>query len=462
MADPSKNPLLSSRPSESDLTVSLHPLVLLTISDQVTRHSVRKQPGPVAGALLGQQRGREITVEHAFPAALVRSPEGQWRFNFEWMETRIQQYIAVHKSPALGFVGWFTLCPPEGPLPELVPLQEQAINFYNDNAILLALHPEAIQSGENVGGKLPITIYESVDDREQHKDEASMQTDGVEGSMQIDAEETSVTKFRQLPYTIETDETEMIAIDYVAKGAGGAAAIDHAPPQEPASTSFEVPQTENKGKKRADLRSETPDRQEISGAEGQVKALTPEEEDQIAGITTRLNGVKMLQSRLELLRTFIQSLPPSYISAPDSDTGTVPLTPTAPESSHLPHLRNIQALLTRLSLLTPPTESTQDHPLASASLAQANDVSLVSLLALLGQDIQALSELGRKAVTVEANKNNSKGKHQQQGGPKGGGGGGGVGGMGPGGPTGFASMDDGDPRFAGIGGVNSAGASAMV
>ena len=91
MAEPSSNPLVSSKPSESGLTVSLHPLVLLTVSDQVTRQSVRKQEGPVAGALLGQQRGREITAEHAFPVALVRGPEGRWQFNYEWMETRIQQ-----------------------------------------------------------------------------------------------------------------------------------------------------------------------------------------------------------------------------------------------------------------------------------------------------------------------------------------------------------------------------------
>lgn len=91
MAESSRNHLISSRPSESGLTVSLHPLVLLTISDQVTRHSVRKQHGPVAGALLGQQRGREITAEHAFPVALVKGREGQWQFNYDWMETRIQQ-----------------------------------------------------------------------------------------------------------------------------------------------------------------------------------------------------------------------------------------------------------------------------------------------------------------------------------------------------------------------------------
>ena len=91
MAEPPSNPLVSLKASESSLSVSLHPLVLLTVSDQVTRQSVRKQKGPVAGALLGQQRGREITAEHALPVALERGSEGRWQFNYEWMETRIQQ-----------------------------------------------------------------------------------------------------------------------------------------------------------------------------------------------------------------------------------------------------------------------------------------------------------------------------------------------------------------------------------
>jgi COP9 signalosome complex subunit 6 len=95
MAGQIENPLISSKPSDSGLSVSLHPLVLLTVSDQVTRHLVRKQQGPIAGALLGQQKGREITAEYAFPVVLVQNKEGQWQFNEEWMETRIQQCMVI-------------------------------------------------------------------------------------------------------------------------------------------------------------------------------------------------------------------------------------------------------------------------------------------------------------------------------------------------------------------------------
>jgi COP9 signalosome complex subunit 6 len=340
----------------------------------------------------------------------------------------------VHKAPALEFVGWFALCPADGPLPEFVSLQKQAITFYSDNAILLALHPEAISFGAPTGGKLPITVYESVTDAEP-KDE---------GSMQVDGHETSIIKFRSLPYSIDTDETEMIAIDYVAKGAGSAAAIDDTPI---ALQPVEAPPADKKGKKRADLSPESVETKPINGVEEPLKSLTPEEEDQIAGITTRLNSVKMLQSRLALIRTFVQSLPPSYLSSPPAVESALP------DPAHLPHLRNIQALLTRLSLLTPPSDgppASAKNALASASLSQSNDVSLASILSLLAQDVQSLSELGRKFSIVESNKNGSKGKHSQQPGA------GAKGAAGPGGGLGsaggsFSGLGTGDGGFGGAG-----------
>jgi COP9 signalosome complex subunit 6 len=85
------NPLLSTqKSSDSGLQVALHPLVLLTISDYVTRHTLRQQTGPIVGALLGQQNGREITIEHAFDCLLVEV-EGEIIPNQVWFEDRLQQ-----------------------------------------------------------------------------------------------------------------------------------------------------------------------------------------------------------------------------------------------------------------------------------------------------------------------------------------------------------------------------------
>lgn len=92
MVQPTENPLVSSRPSDSGITVSLHPLVLLTVSDQITRHRVRGESGPIVGILLGQQNGREITAEHAFSAGTDKNEQtGKLTFKHAWLQERVQQ-----------------------------------------------------------------------------------------------------------------------------------------------------------------------------------------------------------------------------------------------------------------------------------------------------------------------------------------------------------------------------------
>jgi len=92
MAQEPENPLISASNGESGLTVSLHPLVLLTISDQITRYQIRKESGPIIGALLGEQKGREVTAEHAF-AMKVGNDGGIWTVDQGWMEQRLQQCL---------------------------------------------------------------------------------------------------------------------------------------------------------------------------------------------------------------------------------------------------------------------------------------------------------------------------------------------------------------------------------
>lgn len=96
MAAAAQNPLLSTgRASDSSLSVQLHPLALLTISDYVTRHTLRKQEGPIIGAIVGQQNGREVTMEHAFQCKLKTGEplNGQERVivDEQWFADRIEQ-----------------------------------------------------------------------------------------------------------------------------------------------------------------------------------------------------------------------------------------------------------------------------------------------------------------------------------------------------------------------------------
>ncbi len=79
----------TQKSADTSLEIALHPLVLLTISDYITRHTLRQQKGPIVGALLGQQNGREITIEHAFDCLLAER-DGEIILNEEWFEARLQ------------------------------------------------------------------------------------------------------------------------------------------------------------------------------------------------------------------------------------------------------------------------------------------------------------------------------------------------------------------------------------
>lgn len=225
------NPLVASnRTTTSGLHASLHPLVLLTISDYLTRHTLRGSKEPLIGALLGQQKGREITIEHAYDIKILPAETGGegWRIHETFFADRLQQYKDVHKDPPLDLVGWWTISTSSGPGSELLGIHKHILQTFNETSLVLTFHPEAAgrkaleQSNEHAGSKLPLTIFESVYERSTgNADGDSIMTDDepskVEQEMDI--------KFAAIPYEVVTGEAEMIAMDFVAKGSGNATAV---------------------------------------------------------------------------------------------------------------------------------------------------------------------------------------------------------------------------------------------
>ena len=105
MAAGSQNPLVSStRASDTSPTVQLHPLVLLTITDIITRHTLRQQEGPVVGAIIGQQNGHEVTMEVAFQAKLLSNEQGDVVLDDEWFMKRLDD-CEFHSMPI--FQPWY-------------------------------------------------------------------------------------------------------------------------------------------------------------------------------------------------------------------------------------------------------------------------------------------------------------------------------------------------------------------
>ena len=91
--------LISAHASTSGLQIALHPLALLTISDYITRHTLREMRGPIVGAILGSQNGRELAIEHAYEILL--EPADEYAMDKTWFETKLSLCLY---SPSL-FVG---------------------------------------------------------------------------------------------------------------------------------------------------------------------------------------------------------------------------------------------------------------------------------------------------------------------------------------------------------------------
>jgi COP9 signalosome complex subunit 6 len=102
----------------------------------------------------------------------------------------------------------------------------------------------------------------------------------------------------------------------------------------------------------------------------------------------------MLQLRLNLLSTYLTSLPPSYLT-----DASIPVDPTS-TTLNQPILRSISALLARLPLLTPPDSAS----FLQETQQSKSDVELITLLSALTRGVQDAKELGRKWQMAEPRK----------------------------------------------------------
>ncbi|KAH9968760.1 COP9 signalosome subunit 6 [Russula dissimulans] len=182
----------------SSLSLSLHPLPILNISEHLTR--LRLQTNAtlpfVLGALLGTQNGREVEIVNTFEVAV-----GQGEMvDHDSFNVRKEQYKQVF--PSLEFIGWYTVAP--HPTQRHITLHEQ-FSQYCSNPLLLILQP--IQTnGVNVTlGHLPLKAYEptiEIRDRSPR-------------SVYIEA-----------PFSVETGEAERIAVDTAARGGEGGTSLE--------------------------------------------------------------------------------------------------------------------------------------------------------------------------------------------------------------------------------------------
>ena len=290
----------------------------------------------------------------------------------------------MHKD--LDLVGWFALSGPEGIESYHIAIHKQMLRDFNDSALLILLDTAAIAQGTARGGQLPIKIYESAEEIGQPDGDVMMQSAEENG--------TNSLRFTELPSNVETNDAEMIGIDFVARGGAKLPGVSEA--------STELSGKSRKGKGKAQERKSK-------------EQLTPEEEELVASLTQKANATTMMRDRIRMIGAYLDSLPPCYLN-----DASIQKMEEHPQVSHT-ILRSISSLLSRLELSSPSTPvgsgtaaqagnimTNDDHDAQSQSTqfaqekeAQKTDVQLLSLLGLLGDTLHASQSLGRKSNVLE-------------------------------------------------------------
>lgn len=306
---------------------------------------------------------------------------------------------SVHKAPQLELVGWYSLVPKSGPTASHLPIHKQII-AQNESAILLGFHVEDILHPV-AGDPLPLTIYES------NMESIDAQETG-DGDKEMKDSETSTKlslKFRELPYSTETGEAEMIAMQFIREGAATAASVDDRMIEQ-----FEkkIAVDDGKGKRRAVAQAESskpPAASQSASSKDKDANLTKAEAEYMSAVQTKYNAIKMLKSRVNLIVAYLQKFPPDFLSgkvttSQGAETARTPGSQHSIASTRI--LRQVQALVANIELAGAPA---QQAALERELLQETNDVHLVSLIADLVTSVNEVRDVGRKFAIVEMARN---------------------------------------------------------
>lgn len=285
----------------------------------------------------------------------------------------------VHKDRNLDLVGWFTLVPRYGPGNNVLPIHNQILS-YNESAILLGLHPDEVDE-ESVGGKLPITLYETTYEVDDATKDA--QPEGEDKEMK-DGDAQLKLKFRELPYVVETGEAEMISMSSVAGGPANAAS---------AQVQEKLQEIEIKGKDKGKGKKVAKEEEKV---DPETAALAKEDEEMIAALTTKANAIKMLKARIDLITKYLQRLPPPYMEEINAE-----ITDAEYSEPSQTILRMVQALVHRLALVEP----SDAEEFKKELLREENDVNTIELLNELMSRVTGTQDIGKKFNIIESAKN---------------------------------------------------------
>ncbi|KAK2715293.1 COP9 signalosome complex subunit 6-like [Artemia franciscana] len=196
--DESFENVLAGNGTIASVTVSLHPLVIMNISEHWTRIRAQEgSPKQVIGALIGQQRGRHVEIMNSFEL-VFNEIEGDVIVDKVYYKVKEEHFKQVFSE--MDFLGWYTTAGAPSTSdtdgnPSMSDIEvHRQICEINDSPVFIKLNPFSRTAN------LPIAVYESV-------------IDVVNGVPKM--------LFVSLPYTLATEEAERIGVDHVAKVSAG-------------------------------------------------------------------------------------------------------------------------------------------------------------------------------------------------------------------------------------------------
>jgi COP9 signalosome complex subunit 6 len=151
-----KSSSASSAKGQGNRNILLHPLCIITISDQYTRVStgggVQPSDSKILGLLFGKQEGLDVIIFDAVEVSYEVSEGGAISLNAASIEKQKELFMAVY--PAYDVLGWYSVG--EEASAEDVTIQRQ-MQQYNESPLFLLMNPLAA-----IGSKtLPVVIHES-------------------------------------------------------------------------------------------------------------------------------------------------------------------------------------------------------------------------------------------------------------------------------------------------------------
>eukprot|EP00514_Thraustochytrium_sp_LLF1b_P006081 CAMPEP_0184529072 /NCGR_PEP_ID=MMETSP0198_2-20121128/12165_1 /TAXON_ID=1112570 /ORGANISM="Thraustochytrium sp., Strain LLF1b" /LENGTH=295 /DNA_ID=CAMNT_0026921031 /DNA_START=40 /DNA_END=927 /DNA_ORIENTATION=- len=168
--------------------LSLHPLVLVNISDHFSRAKQAKEDGDVVGILLGCQIGRAMHIYDSYEIPRELNEDSSFKVDIDFVTDKVKHFTEVF--PSYELLGWYTIGS------EVQPRHldiHRSVCTLNENPLLLMIGTDITSETK----ELPVKMYESV--------------------MQM-ANDVPRMIFVDLEFHIEATEPERITVDKIIKG----------------------------------------------------------------------------------------------------------------------------------------------------------------------------------------------------------------------------------------------------